>query len=136
VIPKDISRWISIAVGIFMQDGTTKIWSIELKRQEKPEATPGHRRNPYGKNKFIDKLEGVVDVDAIPSPQDEPVSATMVEEEEKSPVTVRMDIDPQSSAEEQNPYVSETPRKQPRVEVSHQTNGTDSERTKSEGPGS
>jgi hypothetical protein len=27
--------------------------------------------------------EGIVDVDAIPSPQDEPVSATLVEEEGK-----------------------------------------------------
>jgi hypothetical protein len=66
------------------------------KRQEKPEATPGHQE-PVWEEQVHRQSEGVVDVDAIPSPQDEPVSATMVEEEEKAPVTVRMDIDPQSS---------------------------------------
>jgi hypothetical protein len=57
-----------------------------------------------------------------------------VQEEEKYPTKVRIDIDLQSSVEEQNPYVSKTPRKQPRVKVSHQTNGVDTERTESEGP--
>jgi hypothetical protein len=42
-------------------------------------------------------VEGVVDVDAIPSPQDEPVNATIVEEEGQAPMVMRMEIDPQIS---------------------------------------
>jgi hypothetical protein len=38
--------------------------------------------------------------------------------------------------EGKNPSLSETPRKQPKVEVSHQTDGIDTERKKYEGPGS
>jgi hypothetical protein len=40
--------------------------------------------------------EGVVDVDAIPSPVIEPVSPTVVEEKEPTPVTEQMEIDPQN----------------------------------------
>jgi hypothetical protein len=36
----------------------------------------------------------VVDVESILSPQDEPMSATMVDEEDQDPMTTRMEIDP------------------------------------------
>jgi hypothetical protein len=39
-----------------------------------------------------------VDVDAIPSPHEEPTSPTPVEEETQAPTTTTMDIDPQESA--------------------------------------
>jgi hypothetical protein len=39
------------------------------------------------------QTEGIIDVNVIPSPQVEPVSATLVEEEGKAPTMVRMDID-------------------------------------------
>jgi hypothetical protein len=43
------------------------------------------------------QLEGVVDVDAIPSKIIKPVSPIMVEEQEPSPTIGKMDIDPQNT---------------------------------------
>jgi hypothetical protein len=47
--------------------------------------------------------EGIIDVDAIPSPQVEPVSATLVKEEEQAKTMAGMDIDLHNSVQVQDP---------------------------------
>jgi hypothetical protein len=76
--------------------------------------------------------EGIVDVDTIPSPQVEPVTATLVEEEEQAPMMVRMDIDSHDSAQRHKPVTTGNPQQPARAEAAHRTNGGDSEQTESD----
>jgi hypothetical protein len=66
--------------------------------------------------------EGVMDVDAIPSPVIEPVSLTIVEEkDQQNPTTKEMDIDPRR--ELQNPSTEKNPCNKPGLgEHNHRNN--------------
>jgi hypothetical protein len=64
------------------------------------------------------------------------VSATLVEEEGQGPSMVGMEIDSHGSAGEQKMSMTGNPQQPSRVEVDHQTNGIDNERTKYDGLGS
>jgi hypothetical protein len=73
--------------------------------------------------------EGIVVVDAIPLLEVEPLSATLVEEEEQAPTTSRMDIDMHDNVQGHKPLATGNPKKPSRVEATHITNGSDNERT-------
>jgi hypothetical protein len=60
----------------------------------KTQSSTRSSQEPAGEEKVHTQPEGIIDVKAIPSPQDETVITTLVEEEGKSPKIVRMDIDP------------------------------------------
>jgi hypothetical protein len=61
------------------------------------------------------QTEGIVDVDMIPSPQIEPVSATLVEEEMKTPTMAMMDIDSHNSAQDQDQLTRGNSQQLPRA---------------------
>jgi hypothetical protein len=63
--------------------------------------------------------EGVVDVDAIPSPINEPMIPTIVEEQDPTPTTEQMKIDPRNMEEEKQST------KKPSVETVQPTDEVD-----------
>jgi hypothetical protein len=80
------------------------------------------------------RREEIFDFDAIPSLQVEPVSAKLVEEEEKSPTTNGMEIDSYDRAQGHEPIATRNPQQPARVEASHRMNGGNNERKQSVGP--
>jgi hypothetical protein len=80
-------------------------------------------------------VEGIIDVDVIPSPQVEPVEHHTGRGRGKAPTMVRMDIDSQGSVGGQNPSTTRNPQQPSRAEATHQKNGIDSERIESDEPG-
>jgi hypothetical protein len=73
--------------------------------------------------------EGIVDVDAIPSPQVEPVSATLVEEEAQAPMMTDMEVDSHDSAQGHQTSDTGNLQQPARAEVAQRTNGDASEQT-------
>jgi hypothetical protein len=61
------------------------------------------------------------------------VSVTLVEEEEKSPMTIDIEIDSHDSAQGHEPVATGNPQQPARVEASHITNEGESERRESDG---
>jgi hypothetical protein len=67
--------------------------------------------------------EGIVDVDVIPSPQVEPVSPTLVEEEAQAPTMTGMEIDSHDSAQGRQTSDAGNLQQPARAEVAQRTNG-------------
>jgi hypothetical protein len=74
------------------------------------------------------QIEGIVNVDIIPLPQVEPVSATLVEEEGHSPTMVGMDINFHNRAQVHDPLATGNPQQPSRAEATHIMNDDESER--------
>jgi hypothetical protein len=73
--------------------------SVQLAKQhEKHVLVIGHHRKPLRLNTYFTLREVIIDVDVIPSPQVEPMSATLVEEEEHALTMDGIDIDSCDSA--------------------------------------
>jgi hypothetical protein len=77
--------------------------------------------------------EGIINVDAIPSPQVEPVSATLLEKEEKAPMMVRMEIDLHDNAQGHELLATGNPQQPAKVEAAHRMNDGNNKRTDSNG---
>jgi hypothetical protein len=79
--------------------GTTKYWRTNPNHKENQKQSLGHHTETPEVEQEMAQREGIFDVDTIPSPQIEPVSATLVEEEEQSPMMTDMEIDSHDSAQ-------------------------------------
>jgi hypothetical protein len=73
--------------------------------------------------------EAVVDVDAIPSPQIEPVSTIVIEEEEQAPMMNGMEVDSHDSAQDYQTRDAGNLQQSVRAEVAQRKNGDTSKQT-------
>jgi hypothetical protein len=128
----DRSSRSSIGEGIIPMMAPPKFKShIQIARK-----THSSHRSPQETTKaekVFTQTEGIVDVDAIHSPQIEPVNATLVEEEGNALMMVRMDINSHNSARVQDPLATRNPQQPSRVEATHKPKGMDIKRIDSDG---